>query len=247
VNSTIRNNFIWNNGALGGGAINLDGVSQSFIYNNVLYNNLAGGIVNFATDGVNPGSNVIIHNTIYNANHYGIALHDTSDNNIVGNNILITDVAIHYAIDVSGSGSGNNIDYNAVYVPNNKNLTFTTDGSTGLTPAQWAAAGYGSHVIVLGNQTSLFVNAAGNNYAEASGAPTIQAGNIAYSMVNGAVVPDINGVGRSAGNVDMGAYQFFDTSSTTASNSNSGSGSSSSSSAPRNKAELFRLMKSLFR
>jgi len=224
VNSTIRNNLIYNNGRLGGAAINLDGVSQSFIYNNVIFNNFAGGIVSFAFDGVNPGSNTIIHNTVYFSDplgRYGIALHDGSNNNVVGNNILITANGIHYAIDVEGAGTGNNIDYNAVYVPNGNNQTFT-DGTNVFTPEEWAAAGYGSHTVLLPDPTTLFTAVATNDYSEVPGGPTVFQGNIAFSSIQGTVVPDILGVARYAGKVDMGAYQI-----PTGSNSNSGGSSSS--------------------
>jgi len=211
VNSTIRYNKIWNNGVTGGAGINLDGVSQSFIYNNLLYNNLAGGIVNYAGDGINPGSNVIVQNTVYfsaAAGRYGVSLTDNSGNNVVGNNILITAENIHFAIVVEGAGTGNNIDYNAVWTPDTNLAFFSTDGSDGLTAAQWVTAGYGSHSVILSSATGDFNNAAADDFSEATGAATINAGSSTFATVNSKLVADMNGQARVAGKIDIGAYQF---------------------------------------
>ncbi len=47
----IEDNVIYNNGAGGGGSINLDGVQDSIVRNNLLYNNLNTGIVNYQGNG----------------------------------------------------------------------------------------------------------------------------------------------------------------------------------------------------
>jgi len=209
INSTIRNNVIWNNGALGGAGINMDGVISSQIYNNVIYNNLAGGIVNYIGNGADAHINFIAHNTVYFSSaqgRYGVGLHSGAHDNTVGNNILVTADNIHWAIDLGTSGTGNVVDYNAVYTPGG--TYFTTDGNDGLTNTQWISAGYGSHSVILPDPTSVFKNVGNNDYSEASGAPTIKAGNIVYSTIDGTVISDFYGTPRTAGNIDMGAYQF---------------------------------------
>src|SRR5688572_2494485 len=64
----IYGNVLYENGAAGGAAINLDGVQSAFIYNNLLYQNHATGIALFQQDGAEPSINAeIVHNTIINA------------------------------------------------------------------------------------------------------------------------------------------------------------------------------------
>jgi hypothetical protein len=66
--AVIEKNIVYENGKLGGAAINLASVRNSTIRNNLIYNNEAGGIAGWG-DGNGPEwgckNNRILNNTIY--------------------------------------------------------------------------------------------------------------------------------------------------------------------------------------
>src|SRR6266481_3906096 len=64
-NAVVTGNIIYNNGATGGGAINLGGVQNSIIENNLLYNNHSSGIVLSILDAAAGSINdVVANNTV---------------------------------------------------------------------------------------------------------------------------------------------------------------------------------------
>ncbi len=114
----IAGNVIYNNGAGGGAAINLDGVVDSRIENNLLYNNDAGGIAIFRIDGGSPSfNNQIVNNTIFQAgwSRWGIAIRNGSQGNILLNNIVENRGQRAGAIEISNDSLPGTIsDYNAM-------------------------------------------------------------------------------------------------------------------------------------
>src|SRR5688572_19979679 len=87
----IENNVIYGNGAIGGAAINLDGVHDSVVRNNLLYGNHATGIANFRIDGAQgPRGMRILHNTVDQASdaRWALLMVNTTGPNVVRNNIL---------------------------------------------------------------------------------------------------------------------------------------------------------------
>ncbi|NVB85191.1 MAG: DUF1565 domain-containing protein, partial [Kofleriaceae bacterium] len=91
-NAIVENNVIYDNGAIGGSAINGDGVQNATIRNNVLDNNHASGISLYQIDGGRPSTgNKIINNTVRMASNArsAVNIQDGSTNNTLRNNILL--------------------------------------------------------------------------------------------------------------------------------------------------------------
>ena len=198
----IEGNVIFNNGAGGGGAINMDGVQYSVVRNNVIYSNHASGIVNFQGDGASgPIGNEFYHNTVDMASNARWALQVT---NTVGtvkvrNNILYDrnpnrgGLALGDATDVSNVDS----DYNIMD-------RVTPDGwSTIYTLAQWQAMGHEAHSLSAA-PAALFVDDATADYQLRDGSPAIDKGETLAALPF-----DIRGKERPIGNSsDIGAYEW---------------------------------------
>src|SRR4051794_9642517 len=161
--AVVSGNIIYNNGTGGGSGINMDGVQNSRIKNNLLYGNHASGISLYQIDGGGSSkNNVVVNNTIYEANdaRWALNIQDGSTGNTLLNNIMISAHPTHGAIDISADSlPGLTSDYNAVI------SRFTTDdGGSVKTLAQWqAATGQDAHSFVA-TAASLFAGAAANNY-----------------------------------------------------------------------------------
>lgn len=93
--AVIARNKILRCGAVGGAAINMDGVEKATIERNVLHHNLAGGITSFKGDGLRGGSrNTIKGNAILfesGVGRYGIQLLGGSSKATVTGNIIEID------------------------------------------------------------------------------------------------------------------------------------------------------------
>lgn len=63
----IERNQIWNNGTIGGSAINCDGLASSTIQNNLLNGNKSKGVALYSINGGAPSNNIIVNNTIDNS------------------------------------------------------------------------------------------------------------------------------------------------------------------------------------
>jgi parallel beta-helix repeat protein len=203
TNALIANNMIYNNGTGGGSAINLDGVQDSVIVNNLLFNNHASGISLYQIDGAGPSlNNLIVNNTIVNASNsrWALNIQNASTGNTVYNNILYDANPSHGSIDIStDSLPGFKSDYNIVV-----NRFTTNDGNTVQTLAQWQqATGQDKHSKIA-TTSQLFVSIAKNNYHEAPGSPSIDAG-----TSQDAPKVDISGHGRPSGKgYDIGCYEL---------------------------------------
>ena len=199
--AVIEDNVIYNNGANGGGAINLDGVQDSIVRNNLLYNNRGTGIVNYQGDGAaGPKGMEILNNTVDQAatGRYAMLIWSAAGPNKVRNNILYhpstSRGSINYltATDILNTDS----DYNVItrITPN--------DGGTLYTLAEWQAQGHELHSITAA-PAALFVNSVAADYHLAAASPAIDRG---QALPN--VLDDIEGHARPVGAAwDLGAYE----------------------------------------
>lgn len=200
TNALIEGNVLYDNGRLGGGALNLDGIQYSTVRNNLLFNNHASGIIFFQIDGGDgPRGNQVYHNTIDMAadGRWALNFLQTTGLNTVRNNILLTRHAFRgglrfgNATDVANTDS----DYNIV-------TRITPDDNNVLTLAQWQAQGHEQHSL-SGTLASVFVNADAGNYFLAGNSPAL---NVAQALASVAV--DIEGNPRPWGvAADLGCYE----------------------------------------
>lgn len=193
----IEQNIIGNNTNNG---INCDGMISSRVQDNIIYGSTKHGISLFH-DTASQGSinNVIVNNTIYNPQSQGagIQLALGSTGNIIQNNFIFG--GISGAINLSAdSKSGFISDFN---ITSDHFNNYDTDASSTL--AQWKAMGYDIHSSV-GVPTSLFVNAAQNDFHLTATSAGINAGTGTQLSVQ-----DADGNTRVVGaSVDIGAYEF---------------------------------------
>jgi hypothetical protein len=201
----VENNLLYNNGAGGGAAINMDGVRSSTIRNNLLYNNHAGGIALFQINGaMGPSGINVVYNTIDMASDGRWALLITNSDSGAGkifvrDNILYNRNPNHGGIDyvtttdVANSDSDNNI----------MDRITSDDGSTVFTLAQWQSQ-HGEPHSLSSTPTALFVNAGGGDYHLLSTAPAVGAG-----IALAGTLVDKDGKARPpAGASDIGCYEL---------------------------------------
>lgn len=199
----IYGNILYENGAAGGAAINLDGVQEAFIYNNLLYENHATGIALFRQDGAQPSSRaIIVHNTIVNASNgrWCILAVNGSDSAQVYNNIIINQHTFRGSIALDPDAvPGFDSDYNVLV----NRLSRMGDGSN-VPLSTWQTYGYDENSMLADALSDIFVNP-GVDYHLAADAQAINAGNAAFSF---GVVTDIEGNSRPQGSEhDLGAYE----------------------------------------
>jgi hypothetical protein len=198
----IERNVIYNNGAGGGGAINLDGVHDSVVRNNLLYNNHATGITNFRQDGAaGPRGMQILHNTIDmpSDGRWALLFNSTTGRSVVRNNVLHNRHSFRGGLLFSGATDAANVDsdYNVL------ERVSTDDGSTRLTLAQWQAQGRDTHSRAA-SPAALFVDDLARNYRLKPGSPAVDAGETLPG-----VAADIEAATRPRGAAsDIGCYEF---------------------------------------
>ncbi|HUL51260.1 MAG TPA: right-handed parallel beta-helix repeat-containing protein, partial [Candidatus Nitrosotalea sp.] len=202
TDALIENNVIYNNGAGGGGAINLDGVQDSIIQNNLLFTNHASGIILFQIDGAEgPRGNRILHNTIDMASNgrWALGLNQTTGTNHVRNNILYNRHSFRGGLEFNDITDANNTDsdYNVL------NYITTDDGNSRLSLAQWQAQGNDLH-SVTGTLAGLFIDSNNGNYLLVTNSPALDA---ALSLPD--VLYDLDGNARPSGAApDIGCYEM---------------------------------------
>lgn len=195
--AVVESNVIYDNGKLGGAAINCDGVRDAVIWNNVIDGNHRSGISLYRIDGGAPSTrNRVVNNTIRMADdaRFAIKIEDGSTGNTLRNNILLAAAPGQVAIEicaacVTGLGS----DHNAV------SDAFSIDGEV-LTLAGWRPR--------TGQDASSSVATAGALFADDTLAPA--AGSPAIDRGDTAAAPaiDILGTPRPQGTAaDLGAYE----------------------------------------
>jgi hypothetical protein len=197
----IEDNVIYNNGAAGGGSINLDGVQDSIVRNNLLYNNLNTGIVNYQGDGAaGPKGMQVLNNTVVQAatGRWAMLIWRSAGPNTVRNNILYHPSASRGSIDYLNATDilDTDSDYNVI-----TNVT-PNDAGTLYTLAQWQAQGYEPHSITA-TPATLFVDAANANYHLSPSSPAIDRGQAQPNVPD-----DLEGRARPVGSAwDLGAYE----------------------------------------
>jgi parallel beta helix pectate lyase-like protein/uncharacterized protein DUF1565 len=197
----IENNILYDNGAGGGGALNLDGVQDSVIRNNLLFTNHASGIILFQIDGAEgPRGNWIYHNTIDQAadGRWALGLKQTTGTNYVRNNVLYNRHSFRGGLQFGDATDAANADsdYNII------NYITTDDGSSRLSLAQWQARGQDGH-SKTGSVATLVVDATSGNYLLGAGSPGIDAA----QPLPGATT-DLEGALRPFGPApDIGCYE----------------------------------------
>jgi len=206
TNALIENNVIYGNGAVGGAAINLDGVQTSRIQNNLLYDNHASGIALFAIDGAaGSKNNVVVNNSILQAAdaRWAVVIVSGSTGNQLFNNIILTHHVYRGSITVSADSlSGLQSDYNVVsdrFSPDNE--------ATRITLAQWRAlTGQDQHSVVA-SPSQTFVDPT-SNYRPLTGGPAIDLGVGSFAGVMAPTI-DLAGASRPQGaSFDAGAFEL---------------------------------------
>ena len=198
----IENNRIYNNGAGGGGAINLDGVHDSTVRNNLLYNNHATGITNFRQDGAEgPRGMRILNNTIDMPadGRWALLVSGSTGTNVVRNNILHNRHSLRGGLlfKAAADAANTDSDYNVM------DRVSTNDGGTILTLAQWKAQGRDPHSLSA-TPSALFADVAASDYRLAAASPAIDRGETLA-----AVAVDAEGRARPQGaSSDVGCYEF---------------------------------------
>lgn len=195
----VENNVLYNNTDNG---IDADGVQDSVFQNNLMYGNGRNALRIFQIDAVQGPKNLkVINNTLIVPSGGGWALKFSEDlgGHTFFNNILLSD-----------NGSTGSISMpNTNFVSNNNALVgrLSYNGESSIVNlATWQAAGFDTNSFTT-TSSSLFVNAASDNYQLKSGAPAIDAGRVS---LNGLLAPpaDILGTARPLGAAfDMGAYE----------------------------------------
>lgn len=204
--AVFEDNIIYNNGALGGAAINSDGLQDSIIRNNLIYNNRGSGIALFqGLSAAGPTGVQVLDNTIVmpSTGRYDLRITDVAGPLLVRNNIL-------YNSNMAKGSFSWNTTSDAAFTDSDCNVfggtsLVSTNGETTRIPlATWIAAGHEPHSIPSATLKSLFVNAARNNYQLVATSPAVDRGT---PLAN--VPTDLLGVTRPQGAAfDIGAYEF---------------------------------------
>lgn len=198
----IEGNTIFNNGATGGSAINMDGGQDTTVRNNVLYNNHASGIANYDVDAASgPKNNEFYHNTIDMPadGRYALQIQGSVGPVKVRNNILYNrnlnhgGLAFGDANDIANTDS----DYNIM------DRMTPDDWNTLLTLAQWQAQGHETHSF-SSLPSQMFVDYNNRDYHLSSNSTAIDKGE---TLVKVTVDRDWN---PRPSNVtsDIGAYEY---------------------------------------
>jgi hypothetical protein len=209
LNALVEKNVIYDNGRQGGSGINADGVQNSRFLNNLLYNNHASGISLYKIDGAGGSTNnVIAHNTISmpSDGRWALNIQNGSTGTSVVNNILHNNHSFRGSIDISADSLSNfSSDYNIVMD------RFIVDNGPVQNLAQWRQQTGQDRNSVVAIPTTLFVNAAGNDYQLLSNSPARDKG-----VVRNDVREDRIGTLRPVGPTsDIGASAFRSTAGTT--------------------------------
>ena len=173
ANALVERNTIFGNGVGGGSGINMDGVINSTIRNNLLYDNHASGISLYQIDAATGSTgNIVVNNTIVNAadGRWCININTGSTGNQILNNILYNYHSFRGVITIDASSrSGFVSDHNSLM------SRFSIDGGdTVIDFPTWQALGYDMHSF-LATPTALFV-APGSDFHLLVGCPAVDAG-----------------------------------------------------------------------
>ena len=190
-----------------GSGINCDGVWNSEIFNNLLYDNTGSGISLYAIDGADGSSNNhVYNNTVVMPSNGRWALNIPASSggpasptgNKIKNNILYNASSTEGSITTySSSVTGFESDYNVVI-----DRFSINDDSSNISLSTWRGYGYDTHSITS-TPSSLFTDAANDDYTLKSGSPAIDAGTTLNDITD-----DIAGTSRPQGDgYDIGCYE----------------------------------------
>lgn len=200
----VENNICFDNGAVGGAALNFASVRDSMICNNELYGNTAGGIALW-DDGYGSGmgcrDNRICNNTVRQAagGRWAFNMINGSTGNLVCNNIFLSD---------AGGGARGGIETDSSSLPglvsdHNVMVQASLD-DTVLSLAAWQSGSGGQDLHSFSATAALLF---GEGFALKPGSPAIDAG-----VVLPDVPADILGNCRPMGiSTDLGSREFFQT------------------------------------
>ncbi|HEY7372513.1 MAG TPA: right-handed parallel beta-helix repeat-containing protein, partial [Polyangia bacterium] len=180
--NTVRN-------CKGSAGFNLDGAIRGVARNNVIFNAAKGGITLFQGDGAEAShDNLIVNNTIYDptGSRAAIQVADGANNNVIYNNILVSQAAAFEVQAVTG-------------LMHDYNLVSSYDGTTAA-----------SHEATPANAAALFADATGGDLRLADLTPAL-AVDKGVAIFGGMAAPatDVLGAPRPAGAAfDIGAYEF---------------------------------------
>lgn len=207
----VEDNIIYNNGAAGGSAINMDGVTDTIVRNNLLYNNHASGISAYQIDGGSGSKrDKIYNNTILMPSDgrwdinipepdTGLPAYGNTANQVF-NNILYNAHSWRGVItigpsDLAGFSSDHNVLMDRLSADGNDDV---------ITLAAWQAMGYDQHSLIAA-PAQLFENPAANDYHLSATSPAIDQG---ASLSD--VTIDLDGNPRPSGAAyDIGAYEYI--------------------------------------
>lgn len=202
----VEKNIIYNNGSVGGGGINMDGVQDSTVRNNLLYNNHASGITMYQIDGAaGPKNNYIYNNTIDMASNSRWALRLTGLEGAITirNNILYNRNNSHGGISCDADADVALIDSDYNVFSASAWAATPDDESTTYTFSQWQSLGQDQHSLTA-VVDDLFIDVLAGDYHLQTGSPAIDVGT---SL--GSFAVDIENAGRPYnGQWDIGAYEF---------------------------------------
>ena len=179
--NTVRN-------CKGAAAVNLDGVIHGVARNNVIFGAAKAGITLFQGDGAEAShDNVIVNNTVYNpkGSRAAIQIADGANNNIVFNNIFISQAAGFEIQTVTG-------------LQHDYNIVSSFDGGKA-----------SAHETTPTSAASLFADAANGDLRLATPAPpaALDQGIATFAGAQAPAV-DVLGAARPAGaGYDLGAYE----------------------------------------
>ncbi|HEX8525314.1 MAG TPA: fibronectin type III domain-containing protein [Tepidisphaeraceae bacterium] len=199
-----ENNTVYNNGTLGGSAMNCDGLQNSTIRNNLLYGNRGKGISLYNIDATGGSmNNTIVNNTVIMPSSTGnvaLQLKDAATGNKIFNNIFLHQGTAPAISMYSTADAGSQIDYNIYGGPSRM---MSGDGS-GQTFSEWRTnnPAYDAHSFTS-TAGALFVNAGANDFHLSATSPAIDKG---ISLTG--VVTDILGLLRPLTGVDIGAFEY---------------------------------------
>lgn len=199
--SRISGNVIYENGASGGSAINMDGASDSVVSNNLIFDNHASGMSLFQADAAEPSSrNKIYNNVIVQPSDARWAINVAAGTgNQVKNNVLAHANSARGVISIGASSvSGFDSDYNAVM-----GRFSADDQSSTLTLASWKSLGYERHSIEAAPE-EVFADIGGHDFRAFVGSPLVDGGTALIEVLD-----DLDGLERPQGGLfDIGCYEL---------------------------------------
>jgi len=198
-------NIIFQNGTIGGSAINCDGVQDSVIVNNLVFENMANGIALFQLDGGEPSTgNLVINNTVIMpvGSYWAMNAVLNSTGNSVFNNIFLHLGGYNGSMHIDpGCLPGFVGDYNVVMD------RFTDDdGQTVYTLSEWQTLTGQEANSIVATPAELFgvEHADLNDFHLLDGCPAMDNG-----TATDAPPLDVEGNQRPQGAADdIGAYEY---------------------------------------